>query len=94
MGLLDFFRKKKKVNKISNQNDIAFSKRSLLNDFIESFHVHPDIKELIWIENGPKRNFFPPENKQDVIKVGDLTITITITGSEEPSLIDIKLIWL
>src|SRR5690625_6525110 len=93
MGLLDFFKKRKKTNKQLNQNEIVPSKRNLSNDFIQHFQVHPDIKELIWIENGPKKNFFPPKNTGDVFQIGDFTITInfTMTGSEEPSLIDMKL---
>jgi hypothetical protein len=93
MGLFDFFKKKKKADKQLNQNGIVHSKRNLSNDFIQCFQVHPDIKELIWIENGPKKNFFPPKNTEDVFQIGDFTITITftMTGSEEPSLIDMNL---
>ncbi|GAB3803717.1 TerB N-terminal domain-containing protein [Virgibacillus kimchii] len=91
MGLLDFFKKKKKSTKQLNQNGIVSSKSNMSNDFVKYFQVHPDIKELIWIENGPKKNFFPPKNTEDVFQIGDFTITFTMTGREEPSLIDMNL---
>lgn len=58
---------------------------------IHSFSVHPDFKELIWIENGPKKNFFKDKKENTVFEIGGYKIKIGLLGQAEPSLIDMNL---
>jgi len=56
------------------------------------FNVHPDIADLIWIANGEHKNFVAGEsNSKNTFTCNGFTITITMPGLEEPSLIDTRL---
>ncbi|GAB2555573.1 hypothetical protein GCM10026983_23980 [Gracilibacillus alcaliphilus] len=45
---------------------------------------------MIWIKNGPKQNYLPKKKSSESFAVGNYTITISLLGMEEPSLIDIN----
>jgi len=53
--------------------------------------IHPDIDNLIWIENGPKRNYHPKSNRESSFRYGDVVINVAMFGMDEPSLINTKL---
>ena len=55
----------------------------------DSFPVHHDIADLLWIGDGPKRNY-SPNNSENVYEIDGLKITFSFMGQEEPSLIYIK----
>jgi hypothetical protein len=88
MGIFDIFKKKKKpiVEKIPS-NGIVPYKSNQLSDPTKYFSIHHDIKDLIWIGNGPKKNFIADKAQGDVYHFEGFTITISISGREEPSLI-------
>jgi hypothetical protein len=52
--------------------------------------VHKDIENLLWIKNGPKKNYLTEKLSSEFIIVGNYTITISFLGMEEPSLIDMN----
>lgn len=58
-----------------------------------NFTVHNDIKDLIWIKNGPKKNYNTNKYKDPFeFEVGGISYTFNISsGSSEPSAIDTKL---
>ena len=86
MKFINFFKKIKEniseypVEKVKQSNKMNFT-------------VHNDIKDLIWIKNGPKKNYDP--NKDNIpfeFEVGGIIYTFKISsGSSEPSAIDTEL---
>ncbi|OAT86019.1 hypothetical protein A6P54_17895 [Bacillus sp. MKU004] len=90
MGIFDIFKKRKKslVEKRNNPAIVQVTSQSL--DPSNYYSIHPDIKELIWIENGPKKNFVSDKVKGQTYNINGLTISVSISGREEPSLIDMN----
>lgn len=91
MGLFDIFKKNKKPKiRESNGNRIVPMKSNQLRHPTDYFSIHSDIKDLIWIENGPKRNFVPNKGQKETFKFGGIVVTLSLSGGEEPSLIDMQ----
>lgn len=88
LGIFDFFRKRKKRNteQLSGQ-ELVPSKANQLSDSKRYFSVHSDIKNLIWIENGPKRNFNSINKNEEAFQFPGFTIKVSMN---EPSLIDMN----
>jgi len=64
-------------NKISNHSDlIAYNKK---------FVIHPDIANLIWIGDGPYKNYSIEKEEMELSKFSHLYMTIIKTGQIEPS---------
>lgn len=83
MGLLD-----KMFNGNHRKNEIIPVKNSLILQN-EMLRVHPDIRELLWIADGPAKNYIPPK-KQNVYEFEGFQITVSLGTDTEPSIISIK----
>ena len=51
--------------------------------------VHPDLDDLLWWIDGPKKNYSPTISKER-ISVNDVIFEISMTGLQEPSLLSIN----
>ncbi|WP_040977780.1 TerB N-terminal domain-containing protein [Oceanobacillus jeddahense] len=89
MRLLDLFKRKKKIKKEPNI-DIKKTVKSELSIANNFFVVHSDIKDLVWIKNGPKKNYIPASPKNQKFELDSFIITFSIMNEEEPSLIDLN----
>lgn len=49
--------------------------------------IHPDFKNLIWIGDGPHKNYTKRINHEETINVNGYTIRFSTYGTDEPSLI-------
>lgn len=89
MRLLNLFKRKKKFKKDPNNNTLKSSKSelSITNKF---FTVHSDIKDLVWIKNGPKKNYIPASPKNQKFELEGFVFTFSAMNEEEPSLIDLN----
>lgn len=88
MGLFDFLKKKDKID----EKALAPVKRTLSRI---DYKIHSDIEDLIWLINGPKRNYNPKEHiESSEFYVGDLKFRIefSYSGAIEPSAIDTELV--
>lgn len=86
MKIFDFFkRKREKLPAKILQKENQLSKID--------FTLHNDIKDIIWIKNGPKKNINSDKiSNITEFEIGGMRYTIkTSTGNLEPSAIDIKL---
>lgn len=95
MGLLDFLIKRKDVSDIKdtseNNRNLLKSNNIIIKNSSNFLPVHQDILDLIWIIDGPNKNY---ENKPKFINkfnVDGFTFTFTFSGSTEPSAIYTKL---
>lgn len=77
------FKRKKTNNKI-----VAFSKADL--NIKNAPHISEEIEDLLWFENGPKKNFVRKPLCREVFTVNKLKVTMTSFGPDEPSLINVK----
>ncbi|GAA0356787.1 hypothetical protein GCM10008932_07160 [Alkalibacterium iburiense] len=86
MKILNFF--KRKAKKLSAKTPQKENQLSEIN-----FTLHNDIKDIIWIKNGPKKNFNSDKvNKITEFEIGGIRYTIkTSVETSEPSAIDIEL---
>ena len=101
MGFLDFLFGKKnknvetdsiKVRDASSNTALVTMDTKVVKMQADLFNVHPDIADLIWIANGEYKNFVASESdSKSTFTCNGFTITITMPGSEEPSLIDTRL---
>lgn len=53
--------------------------------------VHPDLKDLLWIGDGPYKNYTRRAEHEECININGYTIRFSTYGSDEPSLIRAKL---
>ena len=56
-----------------------------------TLNIHPDLRNLLWFGDGPKRNYIKEKRKTESIRVNGYTIYFSTYGSDEPSLILTKL---
>ncbi len=52
--------------------------------------LHSDLEGLVWIADGPYKNFTNDSRNKDTIDLGSIKITISLLNQEEPSLIYTK----
>lgn len=52
--------------------------------------IHEDLKDLIWIADGPKKNYVN-DSKKEIYEANGIKITFSIMNGDEPSLIYLKL---
>lgn len=90
MGFFDIFKKKNKNKPKIREHEIVSSKSNVLSHPSKYFSIHSDIKDLIWIKNGPKRNFTPDKGNEETHQFGGIVVTLSFSGGEEPSLIDMQ----
>ena len=55
-----------------------------------AFRVHSDLNGLIWIADGPKKNYTQEKSKITSVDLGDYVLTMSFSGAQEPSLISTK----
>lgn len=74
---------------------------SSIKDFSEKVHagdktkfslnIHPDLRNLLWFGDGPKKNYIKEKKQNESIRINGYTIYFSTYGSDEPSLILTKL---
>ena len=74
---------------IESNKDLVVSEKVVLPE-TKGFIVHPDIHNLLWIVDGPKRNYILEEKEQNV-DYGGVRFSFSSYSSLEPSLISINL---
>lgn len=91
MGIFNFLKKKKQENfpATPEPNPINDSNENFLS--INSRPVHPDLRNLLWIKDGPRKNFFPRKESQGTFSIFGRDIPFPLHGEEEPSLISTSL---
>lgn len=55
-----------------------------------TYSIHPDIRKLLWIADGPEKNYVPAK-KQSIFEHEGFRITISFGNDIEPSLISTKM---
>ena len=56
-----------------------------------SLNVHPDLRNLLWFGDGPKKNYIKGKRQTESIRINGYTIYFSTYGFDEPSLILTKL---
>ncbi len=79
---------KKNMKELNNKALVNTKSSESISD--KQLDIHQDLKELLWIEDGPMRNYSSEINKQEFLVEG-LRVVCSFKGSEEPSLISLKL---
>lgn len=75
--------------KVNHQCSPTKSNYKVTNLFSD---IHPDIKDMLWVANGPMKNYdINKEDKKYEINSGGFIFTIETGDSSEPSLIDTSL---
>lgn len=60
---------------------------TLLNINKYQFNIHDDIRNLVWILDGPNKNYFP-ETEEKIIKIDEnISIKVSFSFQQEPSAI-------
>ncbi len=54
------------------------------------FRVHSDLNGLIWIADGPRKNYTQEKSTITSIAIGDYIVKVSFSGVQEPSLISTK----
>lgn len=86
MGILNKFIKK--ITSSKDVNSITIHKSNVSAD--NTVMVHPDLENLLWIVDGPYKNYAPRDNKR-TFEYNGIEISFVSFSSQEPSLISIKL---
>lgn len=88
MGLFDKFLKPiGDSTKITPQPVTGLTFGGYANNFI----VHSDIADLIWVADGPRRNYVHSPAKSEFVNVRGFSVNISFMGQEEPSAIHISM---
>ncbi|MBG9783476.1 TerB N-terminal domain-containing protein [Shouchella lehensis] len=91
MGIFDIFKKKRKYKqKKSDSRNLLSVNDAQAIDPIKNFFVHSDIKGLLWIENGPQKNFISISSAEKIYEIDGVKLFIQV-NKEEPSLINMNL---
>ena len=88
MGLFDKLFKKEQLSRVLT-NLPRVQEKTVSTEKREQFYINPDIEDLLWIADGPKRNYKGIPQKQ--FTAGGFTFSISFSTDEEPSLIYTKL---
>ena len=90
-GLFDIFKAKPQNKKQDEETNPVGNVSTMILDLKKSgFNIPPEIINLLWIKNGPLKNYSPKINTS-TIKTPFGDISISITQTEEPSLLDLSL---
>ena len=92
MGIFNLFHKKENsVNAIeSNGDPIASHSTELAVRQNPVISIHEDLIGLIWFADGPFENYSNENIEKNTYSYNGLSITLRMTGDEEPSLIYTK----
>lgn len=77
-----------KNTSVKTNNDFTPSKDNISN--INALTVHPDLENLLWIVDGPRKNYTIRDNKQS-FEYNGVRISFSSFSSQEPSLLSVKL---
>lgn len=84
MGFFNFLKPKSRNNgDITEKNSISLAKNNL--------YVHPELIDLIWIGDGPLKNYFSVNDKSVTYNYNGFTIKISAISADEPSLLYIDM---
>lgn len=83
--MFKFFKKSYSLSKQQNNSSIVPAKKEALMK--KGPTLHEDLKGLIWIADGPYKNYSHESTDENTINLDYITITISFLGQEEPSLI-------
>ena len=87
MGLFDLFFKKKSNQETSIiPQPVSVAKKTI----VDNLYVHEDIKDLIWVADGIRKNY-NSEKEEEVYEYNGIKITFSSIRKEEPSLISTNL---
>lgn len=84
MGLFDKF-----LKPIGNTTQINTNSVSALTfgGYANNFVVHSNIVDLIWVADGPRRNYTNMPTKSEFVNVRGFSVNVSFMGQEEPSAI-------
>ncbi len=84
MGLFDKF-----LKQIGNgmQNNTHPVNKLAFGGYANNFVVHGDIVDLIWVADGPRRNYINTPTKSEFVNVRGFSINVSFMEQEEPSAI-------
>ena len=78
------------IGKHSVEKDLVETRNVPITKEANLISVHEDIRDLIWVSDGPNKNYVS-EKKEDMFQLGSIQIIISSMISEEPSSISLKL---
>lgn len=92
MGIFDFLKGKKNVSQsvASSCGTGLVSKKNSQVSSAQSLPIHPDLLDLLWIGDGPKKNYVQETSSRSSV-VDGIRITITLSSQEEPSLLSVNM---
>lgn len=76
--------------KTTNQSGSLIPANSTIAAQNKILAIHPDLQNLLWVSDGPKKNYIPQNNDQ-VFEYNGIRITFSSFSSQEPSLISTRL---
>ena len=85
MSILNFFKDSKNQKQSQQTKSIVPRNKSELMS--KGPTLHEDLKDLIWIADGPYKNYKPESEVSSIITFDTFSIKISFLGKEEPSLI-------
>ena len=85
MSIFNFFKKTKNADEIKSAKPIISTKNQEL--ILKGPTLHEYLKGLIWIGDGPNKNYSPTSTESEKIEIGSISFSISFLGQEEPSLI-------
>lgn len=85
MSIFNLFKKNKKSEQLQQTATIISSAKNEL--VLKGPTLHEDLKGLIWIADGPHKNYVQKSDNGNTIDIGSISISISYMGNEEPSLI-------
>lgn len=88
MSIYDLFNKAKKQKNIKDNTSLLSTKKNEI--MIKGPTLHSDLEGLVWIADGPHKNYTTDSVNRNIIDLGSITITISLLNQEEPSLIYTK----
>ena len=78
------------IGKRSVETDLVETRNVPITQGANLISVHGDIRDLIWVSDGPNKNYVSAK-KEDMFQSGSIQIIISSMIAEEPSSISLKL---
>lgn len=76
--------------KSNNLNEVSKSDNASLIQYHPSFQLHDDLNGLVWIGDGPYKNYSSDAAKKNTFEVDGIKLVISFMHQDEPSLIFTK----
>ncbi len=77
---------KNKILGITQKETGLVKRETGIADVFQRIVIHPDVEGLLWIGDGPRKNYYP-DDSSNRYSVDGVTFTVTVSGMGEPSLI-------